>query len=154
MYDFLYFLRILWPFDYKIFQLGFRDRPFNLLVLVYHAITTLSRSVHVPTMFVLVIQSDIESVFGNTFCKAWTTYVFFGHVWNTFGVLGQASFRLLLIKGPPLFVKPTVGWVMVTIIISVTMWADISMVAAYISQTAPNSYIMEMCHGHNSGSNK
>lgn len=140
---------------YTIFRMialtGIVDKPINVLILFDQVVDVITRSVHIPTVFVLVTSRPLADFIGKSICPVFTTTVFSGFAFRAFGPLSIAIFRIIYVKGNGYLVSnKNIEWIVCIVLLSSNIVTSSFLLFLYTLVTSPRSYLKEMCNGYNS----
>lgn len=134
-----------------LWQTGFSDRPINVLILFDQILDVITRSVHLPTIVVLVTNKPLAYLIGSSLCPIFVVTVFGGFAFRSLGSLGIAIFRIIYVKGHGIVAgNRYMEWTICIILIASNVGGSLILLCLYLMVTSPRSYLKEMCYGYNS----
>ena len=127
------------------------DRPINVLIFLDQVVDVMTRSVHIPTIIVLVTCRPLADFMGSSFCPLFFATVIIGFGYRTLSNLGISIFRIIYVKGHSIIAgKRYMEWTICFILVVVIICGTFVLVGLYLMVTSPRAYLKEMCHGYNS----
>ena len=138
---------------FTIFKMLFRTgfTPINVLIFFYQIVDIITRSIHIPSIIVLMTNKPMAAYVGSDFCSYFHATVINGFGLRSYGSLGISLMRIIYVKHQDFIVgKRYMEWVIcLTLIVLIVCWTSF-LLHLYLMVTSARAYLKEMCYGYNS----
>ena len=134
-----------------IFNTGFSERPINVLTLFYQVVDVITRSIHIPSIVVLLSGKPLAHFVGSEFCPFFHATVINGFGLRSYGSLAISFCRFIYVKKQKFIMgNRYMEWIICfTLLAFIICWTSF-LLALYLTVNSPSAYLKEMCHGYNS----